>query len=67
MNGICQLQILPRPCDSYFISKVETERIAVIKPRAISHQCPETYPWPYDVVQVGKHICINNVNGCGRR
>jgi len=21
------------------------------KPRAICHQCPKTYPWPYDVVQ----------------
>jgi len=29
---------LPGPCDSYFI-KVETERTAVIKPRATCHQC----------------------------
>ena len=51
MNGIHQLQILPRTCDSYFISKVETERTAAIKPTATCHQCPKTYPWPYDVVQ----------------
>jgi hypothetical protein len=44
MNGICQLQILPSTCDSYFISKMETERTAVIKPRAICHQCPKNIP-----------------------
>jgi hypothetical protein len=55
----------------------ETVRTAVIKPTAIHHQCPETYPWPYDVVQfiqrhflnyigqVGKQLCLNYFDGCG--